>query len=103
MARARLFKGRDGAAMTDYLNWVQKNYRVYRWLGVLDASGRIIAATSPASVGGNLSRTSLFRNVRDHGMVHIQDVEAAEEAGGIPVVGFAGPIREEKVCCRGAV
>ncbi|TLY32613.1 MAG: hypothetical protein E6K62_07565, partial [Nitrospirae bacterium] len=48
MARARVFQGRDRAAMTDYLNWVQKNYRVYRWLGVLDASGRIIAATSPA-------------------------------------------------------
>src|SRR5438445_469591 len=103
MARARVFQGRDRAAMTDYLNWVQKNYRVYRWLGVLDASGRIIAATSPASVGRNLSRTSLFRNVRDHGMVHIQDVEVSEEAGGIPVIGFAGPIRDEKGGFRGAV
>src|SRR5438445_5402316 len=103
MARARVFQGRDRAAMTDYLNWVQKNYRVYRWLGVLNASGRIIAATSPASVGRNLSRTSLFRNVRDHGMVHIQDVEVSEGAGGIPVIGFAGPIRDEKGGFRGAV
>src|SRR5207245_486431 len=46
MARARVFQGRDRAAMTDYLNWVQKNYRVYRWLGVLDASRGIIAATA---------------------------------------------------------
>jgi len=92
MARARVFQGRDTAAMTDYLNWVLRNYQVYRWLGVLDASGRIIAATSPASVGKDLSRAPMFRNVRDRGGVHMQDVEVSEEAGGIPVVSFAGPI-----------
>src|SRR5438132_5290128 len=103
MARARVFQGHDRAAMTDYLNWVQKNYRVYRWLGVLDASGRIIAATRPASVGRDLSRTPLFRNVRDHGMVHMQDVEVSEEAGGIPVIGFAGRIPDENGRFRGAL
>ena len=103
MARARVFQGRDTAAMTDYLNWVQKNYQVYRWVGVLDASGRIIAATSPASVGKDLSRTHLFRVVREQGDVHIQDVEVSEDAGGIPVIGFAGPIRDEKGKFRGAV
>src|SRR3989442_10884726 len=103
MARARVFQGRDRAAMTDYLNWVQKNYQVYRWLGVLDASGRIIAATSPASVGKDLSRTHLFRVVRELGGFHIQDVEVSEDAGGVPVIGFAGPIPGEKGKFRGAV
>src|SRR2546428_8304957 len=36
-------------------------------------------------------------------MVHIQDVEVAEVAGGIPVIGFGGPIRDEKGGFRGAV
>src|SRR3989442_13237798 len=95
MARARVFQGRDRAAMTDYLNWVQKNYRVYRWLGVIDAAGRIIAAASPVSVGRDLSRTPLFRNARDPGMVRIQEVQLSEEAGGIPVIGFAGGVPGE--------
>src|SRR2546428_7668219 len=96
MARGGVFQGGDRPAMTDYLNWVLKNYQVYRWLGVLDASGRIIAATSPASVGKDLSRTYLFRVVREQGGVHIQDVEVSEDAGGVPVIGFAGPIPGEK-------
>src|SRR2546430_1430400 len=103
MARARVFHGRDPAAMTDYLNWVQTNYLVYRWVGVLDAPGRIIAATSPASVGKDMSRTYLFRVVREQGDVHIQDVDVSEDAGGIPVIGFAGPIRDEKGKFLGAV
>jgi two-component system cell cycle sensor histidine kinase/response regulator CckA len=103
MARARVFPGRDPAAMTEYLNWVLRNYRVYRWLGMLDASGRIIAATSPASVGKDMSRTHLFRIVREQGGVQIQDVEVSEEAGGIPVLGFAGPILDEKGKFRGAI
>jgi two-component system cell cycle sensor histidine kinase/response regulator CckA len=103
MARARVFQEGDPAAMTDYLNWVQTNYRVYRWLGVLDVSGRIVAATSPVSVGKDMSRTYLFRVVREQGSVQIQDVEVSEEAGGIPVIGFAGPIRDEDGKFRGAV
>src|SRR5437899_3910270 len=75
MARARVFQGRDRAAMTDYLDWVQKNYGVSRWLGVIDASGRLIAATSPPSVGGDLSRTPLFGTVRGRGRGHLQGVE----------------------------
>src|SRR5437870_1816023 len=74
MARARVFAGHDRAAMTDYLNWVQKNYRVYRWLGVLDAYSRSVVATRPSGVGRDVSRTSLYRNVRDQGVAHILDM-----------------------------
>src|SRR3989475_9535585 len=89
--------------MTEYLDWMRKNYQVYRWLAVVNADGRIIAATSPASVGKDLSRTYLFRVVREQGGVHIQDVEVSEDAGGVPVIGFAGPIPGEKGKFRGAV
>src|SRR5438132_16419 len=91
MCRAQAFQGRDTAAMTEYLDWMRKNYQVYRWLAVVNADGRIIAATNPASVGKDVSRTHLFRVVREQGGVHIQDVEVSEDAGGIPVVtGYSG-------------
>ena len=103
MCRARAFQGRDTAAMTEYLDWMRKNYQVYRWLAVVNADGRIIAATNPASVGKDMSRTHLFRVVREQGGVHIQDVEVSEDAGGIPVIGFAGPILDPQGKFRGTV
>ncbi len=103
MCRARAFQGHDTVAMTEYLDWMRKNYHVYRWLAVVNADGRIIAATNPASVGKDMSRTYLFRVVREQGGVHIQDVEVSEDAGGVPVIGFAGPIPGEKGKFRGAV
>ena len=103
MCRARAFQGRDTAAMTEYLDWMRKNYQVYRWLAVVNADGRIIAATNPASVGKDVSRTHLFRVVREQGGVHIQDVEVSEDAGGIPVIGFSGPILDAQEKFRGAV
>ncbi len=98
MARAKVFQERDPVAMTEYLEWMKKHYSVYRWLGVADAQGRIIAATNPASVGKDISRSYLFQTIRDRREVHVQDVEVSEDAGGIPVVAFAGPIvsREKK-------
>src|SRR5256712_3661660 len=89
--------------MTEYLDWMRKNYQVYRWLAVVNADGRIIAATNPASVGKDMSRTHLFRVVREQGGVHIQDVEVSEDAGGIPVIGFSGPILDAQEKFRGAV
>jgi len=103
MCRARAFQGRDTAAMTEYLDWMRKNYQVYRWLAVVNADGRIIAATNPASVGKDMSRTHLFRVVREQGGVHIQDVEVSEDAGGIPVIGFSGPILDAQEKFRGAI
>ena len=103
MCRAQAFQGRDTAAMTEYLDWMRKNYQVYRWLAVVNADGRIIAATNPASVGKDMSRTHLFRVVREQGGVHIQDVEVSEDAGGIPVIGFSGPILDAQEKFRGAI
>ena len=103
MCRAQAFQGRDTAAMTEYLDWMRKNYQVYRWLAVVNADGRIIAATNPASVGKDVSRTHLFRVVREQGGVHIQDVEVSEDAGGIPVIGFSGPILDAQEKFRGAI
>src|SRR3989475_11983007 len=103
ICRAQAFQGRDTAAMTEYLDWMRKNYQVYRWLAVVNADGRIIAATNPASVGKDMSRTHLFRVVREQGGVHIQDVEVSEDAGGIPVIGFSGPILDAQEKFRGVL
>src|SRR5207244_8920332 len=47
MARARVFQGRDTAAMTEYLDCMRTNYQVYRWLEVVNADVRMITAGIP--------------------------------------------------------
>jgi PAS domain S-box-containing protein len=91
---ARAFSRRlsDQAYVKDYLAWMKESYGVYLWLGVMDKEGRIVAATDPATVGQDLSRTILFKSMRDGRTVHVGDVEPYEAAGGVDSVAFTAPI-----------
>src|SRR5256712_9953437 len=51
LAHSPAFRTRDVAAMTRRLNCYKDVYGYYLWLGVTDATGRIVAATGPASGG----------------------------------------------------
>ena len=42
LSHSQTFQGRDTAAMTRYLEWMQTAYPLYEWLGVTDAHGRIV-------------------------------------------------------------
>lgn len=82
----------DPKAQTSYLNMVKDTYLYYRWLGVTDARGRIIAATDPANVGGDRSQSPWFQTVRDRGGILFQDVTVSQDAGHSRMVGYSAPI-----------
>src|SRR5438093_7962380 len=92
MARAFSIRAYNRAYITEYLGWMKRSYGVYLWLGVTDKEGRIVAATDPATVGQDLSRTILFKSMRDGRTVHVGDVEPYEAAGGVDSVAFTAPI-----------
>ncbi|MBI3603872.1 MAG: PAS domain S-box protein [Nitrospirae bacterium] len=92
MARAFSSQTHNGPYMAAYLAWMKKAYPVYIWLGVTDASGRVVAATDLASVGRDLSRREWFQAVRESGSVHVGDVEPYEVVGGVDAVAFTAPI-----------
>lgn len=79
-------------ARTRYLNEVKEAYLHYRWLGVTDATGRIVAATDQASVGQDQSGAIWFQAARDGQGVHLLDVSVSSEAGGVRTVGVSAPI-----------
>ncbi|TAJ08327.1 MAG: hypothetical protein EPO61_09480 [Nitrospirae bacterium] len=82
----------DAAALTQDLNRMKERYLLYRWLGVTDASGRIIASTDPVSVGQDRHKTVWFQAVRDGKSIHLMDVSDSSETGGSPAIGFSAPI-----------
>lgn len=82
----------DLKAQTSYLNMVKDTYLYYRWIGVTDARGRIIAATDQASVGGDRSQSPWFQTVRDHGSILFHSVTVFQDAGQARTTGFSAPI-----------
>ncbi len=93
MADAFPDKMRDAAALTRYLDRMRERYLLYRWLGVTDAGGRIVAATDRASVGTDRSDTTWFQATRDGLGVHLQDVSFSPETGWDRAVEMSAPIR----------
>jgi len=75
----------------------------YLWLGVVNAQGRIVAATDPASVGKDRSDREWFTSVRDHGGIHVRDARPSEDSGGVMAVAFTAPLRGPRGEFIGAV
>ena len=92
LARAQVFRGRDVAAQSAYLATLKNTHPIYLWLGVTDAGGRIVAASDPASVGQDRSRSSWFQAARRTGTVHVSDAQLFEETGGTDAISFTAPI-----------
>ena len=103
LAHLPVFRTRDVAAMTRRLNFYKDVYGYYLWLGVTDATGRIVAATDPASVGQDRSRRHWFRAVREGDDLYVEDAEPSEYAGGAFVVTFTAPIKGSRGEFLGAV
>ena len=92
MADVASAKMRDPAALTRYLNQAQERYLLYRWIGVTDANGRVIASTDPASVEQDHRTAAWFQAVRNGKTAHLLDVQDSSEPGVGPAVGFSAPI-----------
>lgn len=93
---------RDGtsAERTARLQTYKALYWYYSWLGVTDASGRIVAATAPVSTEAPLDS---FAMVRRTGTPHLEDVAPAPETQGRLSVRFSAPIFGPQGEFRGVV
>jgi len=93
MARSQIVQDGDRAAMTRYLEGMAAAYPVYEWLGVTNATGRIVASTDPSSLGKDRSGREWFRAVRDRGGVHVRDAQSSEDSHGIVAVAITAAIK----------
>jgi two-component system cell cycle sensor histidine kinase/response regulator CckA len=83
----------DVTYLRDFLLLMKQAYApFYVWLGVLDADGRVLAATDSDIHGRNWSRQQWFQAVRDTKLRHIGDVGPYEAVQGSEAVAFSAPI-----------
>ena len=103
LARYRTFQTRDVAAMTAYLKWMTDVHPVYEWLAVVDANGRIIAASDSESLGQDRSRRHWFRAARDFEGVDAVEPRVSEDSHGVMAAMRTAPVTVESGEFRGVV
>jgi len=106
-----LFEG-NADEKTQRLLQYKKLYWYYSWIGVTDATGRIVAATdlfAGPDTGGTregglgLNRRDWFETVRQTGQVHLSEAQFSSESEGIMAVGLSAPIYGPQGDFRGVV
>lgn len=95
LARSRTFREHNVAAMTESVKWMADAYPVYEWIAVVDATGRIIAATDAGTLGEDRSRRQWFRSARDLGVVDAGEPKASEDSHGVIAAMLTAPIKGE--------
>ena len=106
-----LFEGKADER-TQRLQQYKKLYWYYSWIGVSDATGRIITATDLSArpdtdgktEGGlGLNQRDWFEIVRQTGQVHLFEAQLSPESEGIMAVGLSAPIYGRQGDFRGVV
>jgi len=91
-------------------------YWYYSWIGVADASGRLVATTESSAAqdknvakdessgsGAILDQRDWFETVRQTRKIHLVDARPSRESGGVMAVGFSAPILGSHGEFQGAV
>jgi signal transduction histidine kinase len=91
-------------------------YWYYSWIGVTDATGRIVAATDlvarpetggttkdSAEGGPDVNQPDWFKKARQRGHVYLLEAQLSPESGGRMAVGYSAPIYGPQGDFRGVV
>ena len=103
LSRVPLFQTTRTAEMTGLLGEVKSFNNAYRWLGVTDANGRIIAASDSSYIGEDRHASQWFQSVRDTGKVHVGNIPSSDDAEGVESLAITAPITGGEGEFRGTV
>lgn len=93
LAEAGGWLGSDGDRWTEHLHMLQRAYPLYAWMGVIENSGRVLAATDPGTVGLDLGSKDWFKDLAAEPTPRVHDVRRDELSKGRDAVGFSAPVR----------
>ena len=105
MARALALRTSDPSYLSEYLEWMKKEYSpVYLSLSVLDVQGMVVAATESSLVGRNYSRAATFTAARATRRLDVADIAVQETAeSGVDTIVFTAPILDAQGTFLGVV
>ena len=82
LSTAPIAQGQNPEALTKYLRELMHTYPAYRWIGVTDSRGRIIATTDTSTTSLDRSQSHWFQLARTITGVRILDAQVSDESGG---------------------
>ena len=93
LARSQTLRGGDAKKMSEYLQWMSETHHTYEWLGVTDATGRIIAGTDSETIGQDRSRRLWFRWARDFGTIDLREPMIDQDSHDVSSIALTSAIR----------
>jgi signal transduction histidine kinase len=106
LANESLIREGTSQAKTNRLLQYKTLYRYYSWLGLTDATGRLIASTNQPLPQGTVETVPEWHTILQREPVRLLfdlfDADSGEPGGG-PSVGFAAPIRDSTESFQGVV
>ena len=79
-------------ALTPYLRELALTNSAYRWIGVTDSHGKIIATTDPSSTSRDQSQRPWFQLARTLTGARILDAQVSEQSGGTLAITVIAPL-----------
>lgn len=82
----------EGTQWTKHLQKVQKAYPIYGWIGLLDKTGRVVAATDSGTVGKEVGSIGLAGQTQGKSTATVHDARSHDLWEGYKTVGFSAPV-----------
>lgn len=95
LSQSTVLRNEDELAMTQYLNNVQRAYQAFAWIGVVDANGTVLAATTPSTVGQSIALYPIIENIRRQHNAQTQDAAPIPFLNNSLGVMYGAPIQPQ--------
>ena len=103
LSSAPMAQGQNPEALTTYLRELVHAHPAYRWIGVTDSRGKIIATTDTSNTSFDRSQRHWFQLARTITGVRILDAQVSEESGGTSAITVIAPLRSPDGRFLGAI
>jgi diguanylate cyclase (GGDEF)-like protein len=103
LSTAPMAQGQNPEALTRYLRELVHTYPAYRWIGVTDSRGSIIATTDTSTTSLDRSQSHWFQLARTITGVRILDAQVSDEYGGNSTITLIAPLHSPDGRFLGAI
>jgi len=100
---APITQSQNPVTLTKYLRELVHAHPAYRWIGITDSRGRIIAATDTSTISLDRSQSHWFQLASTITDVRILDAQVSDESGGTSAITVIAPLHSPDGRFLGAI
>ncbi|MEP6933133.1 MAG: diguanylate cyclase [Nitrospirota bacterium] len=93
LSSAPMAQGQNPEALTTYLQELARTHPAYRWIGVTDSHGKIVAATDSSSRSQDQSQRLWFQLARTLAAARVLNTQESEKFEGTTTITVLAPLR----------